>query len=303
MVAAHWMSPDGDREMPVLLRDLLEGDVEAVLLEDPGLFGERQRRKAGPARKPERNLRLLGRGRAGKRNAKRGERETTKQLPHHAPPCGLRQRGRMASCGSVQVNCLDKWQRLWAWVRGAPVGLAGARPRSSATFMRSLGFGIAALLLATPGLRDREPLLFGRRQIPEVLGRGHRQPRASARRWRNLRASSRSGSRKRRRASQAAARARASDAALAARAGGQAQAVPRARGRGPGLRRARRRDAAGGERRDRVQRQLRPDGVERGRRARRAGEDAQGARARLVLARLRSAAAGALSLRARRRRS
>ena len=55
--------------------------------------------------------------------------------------------------------------------------------------------------------------------------------------------------------------------------------------------------------RDRVQRQLRPDGVGRGRRARRAGEDAQGARARLVLARLRRAAAGALSLPARRRRS
>jgi hypothetical protein len=36
------------------------------------------------------------------------------------------------------------------------------------------------------------------------------------------------------------------NAALAARAGGQAQAVPRARGRGPGLRRTRRRDAAGG---------------------------------------------------------
>ena len=50
-------------------------------------------------------------------------------------------------------------------------------------------------------------------------------------------------------------------------------------------------ETAGGERRDRVQPQLRPDGVRRGRRARRAGADAQGARARLVLARLRSAAA------------
>ena len=49
VVAAHWMSPDCDREVAARLRDLLDRHVEAVLLEDAGLLGEGQRREAGPA--------------------------------------------------------------------------------------------------------------------------------------------------------------------------------------------------------------------------------------------------------------
>ena len=48
MVAAHWMSPEPMARWR-LLRDLLQRHVEAVLLEDAGLAGERQRRKARPA--------------------------------------------------------------------------------------------------------------------------------------------------------------------------------------------------------------------------------------------------------------
>ena len=38
-----------DGEVPVLLRNFLDVDVEAVLLEDAGLLGEGERREAGPA--------------------------------------------------------------------------------------------------------------------------------------------------------------------------------------------------------------------------------------------------------------
>ena len=46
------------------LRHLDDVHVEAVLLEDAGLLGERQRRKAGPARHADGNLGFLRPGRA-----------------------------------------------------------------------------------------------------------------------------------------------------------------------------------------------------------------------------------------------
>ena len=49
----------GDREVAVLLRDLLDRHVEAVLLEDARLLGERQRREAGPAGDADRDLGFL----------------------------------------------------------------------------------------------------------------------------------------------------------------------------------------------------------------------------------------------------
>jgi hypothetical protein len=55
----------------------------------------------------------------------------------------------MASCGPVQVNCLDKWQRLRAWL-GAPLRLAGRPASFIGTIQCVPSFGIAALLLATP---------------------------------------------------------------------------------------------------------------------------------------------------------
>jgi hypothetical protein len=45
--------------MPVLLRDLLDGHVEAVLLEDAGLVGERKRRKPGPSGDSDADLDVL----------------------------------------------------------------------------------------------------------------------------------------------------------------------------------------------------------------------------------------------------
>ena len=54
-----------DGEMAVLLRDLLDRHVEAVLLEDAGLLRERQRRKAGPARNADADLDVVGERRCG----------------------------------------------------------------------------------------------------------------------------------------------------------------------------------------------------------------------------------------------
>ena len=51
-----------DREVTVLLRDHLERDVEAVLLEDPGLLGERERLESRPAGHADRDLGFLGGG-------------------------------------------------------------------------------------------------------------------------------------------------------------------------------------------------------------------------------------------------
>src|SRR5688572_22602570 len=45
--------------MPVLLRDLLDRHVEAVLLEDARLVCERERRKAGPSRNADGDLHVL----------------------------------------------------------------------------------------------------------------------------------------------------------------------------------------------------------------------------------------------------
>jgi hypothetical protein len=67
--------------------------------------------------------------------------------------------------------------RLWAWARGAPLGWAAAPPPSSATFNAHPRLRHRRSSSRDARLRDREPLLFGRRQIPEVLGRGHRQSR------------------------------------------------------------------------------------------------------------------------------
>ncbi len=61
----------GDREMPARLRDLLDGHVEAVLREDAGLLGQRERREAGPPGNPDGNLGALRRGRRGEE--RRGE--------------------------------------------------------------------------------------------------------------------------------------------------------------------------------------------------------------------------------------
>src|SRR6266545_5410195 len=45
--------------MPVLLRDLLDRHIEAVLLEDAGLVCQRERRKTGPSRNPDSDLDVL----------------------------------------------------------------------------------------------------------------------------------------------------------------------------------------------------------------------------------------------------
>src|SRR5258705_10326290 len=46
--------------MPVLLRDLLDRHIEAVLLEDARLVCERERRKPGPSRDPDADLHVFG---------------------------------------------------------------------------------------------------------------------------------------------------------------------------------------------------------------------------------------------------
>src|SRR5260370_28079697 len=45
--------------MPVLLRDLLDRHIEAVLLEDARLVCERERREPGPSRDPDADLHVF----------------------------------------------------------------------------------------------------------------------------------------------------------------------------------------------------------------------------------------------------
>src|SRR2546430_17458511 len=51
--------------MPVLLRDLLDRHIEAVLLENARLACERERRKSGPSRDPDADLHVFGDGWCG----------------------------------------------------------------------------------------------------------------------------------------------------------------------------------------------------------------------------------------------
>src|SRR5437764_5676232 len=51
--------------MPVLLRDLLDRHIEAVLLENARLVCERERRKSGPSRDPDADLHVFGDGWCG----------------------------------------------------------------------------------------------------------------------------------------------------------------------------------------------------------------------------------------------
>src|SRR6185295_9195410 len=69
----------GDREMAVLLRDLLDRHVEAVLLEQARFLGERERREAGPAGDADGDLGLLGVGEAG---GERGHGQRDELLLH-----------------------------------------------------------------------------------------------------------------------------------------------------------------------------------------------------------------------------
>jgi hypothetical protein len=51
-----------DRQMAILLRNLLDRHVETVLLEDAGLVRKRERRKTGPAGDADADLDILGDG-------------------------------------------------------------------------------------------------------------------------------------------------------------------------------------------------------------------------------------------------
>src|SRR3569833_4514007 len=62
--------------MAVLLRDLLQGDVEPVLLEDTRFLGERERRKAGPAGNADADLHIIG-------ECRRGDQESGGQSGRH----------------------------------------------------------------------------------------------------------------------------------------------------------------------------------------------------------------------------
>src|SRR4029077_13769546 len=73
----------GDGEVAVLLRDLLDRHVEALLLEQARFLGERERREAGPARDGDRDLGFLGlRARGG---GERGNGEDDQGLVHRGP--------------------------------------------------------------------------------------------------------------------------------------------------------------------------------------------------------------------------
>src|SRR5205085_10974305 len=63
-----------DREVAILLRNLLDRHVEAVLLEEARFLGQGERREAGPARDADRDLGVL-RLRGGGEERGAGERE------------------------------------------------------------------------------------------------------------------------------------------------------------------------------------------------------------------------------------
>src|SRR5439155_25470489 len=54
-----------DGQMAIFLRNLLDRHVKAVLLENAGLVGERERRKAGPSGDPDADLHVVGNGWCG----------------------------------------------------------------------------------------------------------------------------------------------------------------------------------------------------------------------------------------------
>ncbi|CAD5297252.1 hypothetical protein BOSE62_71032 [Bosea sp. 62] len=73
--------------MAVLLRDLLDRDVEAVLGEDAGFLGEHQRREAGPAGNADGDLGLRLRATGGHEGCKTdpGQHPDTLQTSHDEP--------------------------------------------------------------------------------------------------------------------------------------------------------------------------------------------------------------------------
>ena len=75
----------GDRQVAVLLRDLPDADVEAVLLEDAGFLGQRQRRKSRPSRDADADLGLLRRRRSRQARAARRRRQLSQRTHDRTP--------------------------------------------------------------------------------------------------------------------------------------------------------------------------------------------------------------------------
>src|SRR5260221_2791196 len=104
--------PDVARRNPEvarLLRNLLDGGVDAVLLEDAGLLSERDRREAGPAADADVHLGVL-RHSAGRQNTNNGGEK-------QASSCGL----PLAGCKKVYPTGPEKTMKR---VRRAPRGTA-----------------------------------------------------------------------------------------------------------------------------------------------------------------------------------
>ena len=75
----------GDRQVAVLLRDLPDGDVEPVLLEDAGFLGQRQRGKARPSGDADTELGFLRGGRS-RQNEQSGDGGSPQQRTHKDTP-------------------------------------------------------------------------------------------------------------------------------------------------------------------------------------------------------------------------
>src|SRR5205085_6520730 len=108
--------------------DLLDGHVEAVLLEDAGFLGEREGREAGPARDADRDLGLL---RVGKTGSERGGGKQDGVLLHAGSFGGgdeRRVRGRRAAARRFQCTVAAAPAALR---RSRPTGTSRRDPRSS----------------------------------------------------------------------------------------------------------------------------------------------------------------------------
>src|SRR6267378_5065677 len=109
--------------MPVLLRDLLDRHIEAVLLEDARLVCERERRKPGPSRDPDADLHVFGDRWCGHQESG-GCGEYSKTTHGCIPFAG----SLIASCSSVHTRAGDTAVVLHKLCRASRAWISFSQP-------------------------------------------------------------------------------------------------------------------------------------------------------------------------------
>ena len=120
VVAAHWTSPEAIARWRSFCGIFFERHVEAVLLEDAGLLGERQRREAGPAG--------VGRSRPwfpGRRRARRARAAATPRVSCEDGAHGVL---REVGWQRISANLGAAHARLSTWRAAQRCTIGSARP-------------------------------------------------------------------------------------------------------------------------------------------------------------------------------